>query len=220
MQTRGRAQQGGSDDPLPSQPAREPDPWLTPARVRLKERCKRLLQKLKTQFAAPLASGALTLPSLFQLAGPCTAAGGLFDMYNEQEALGRARELVAAPSGDDAPPAAAKDGMEQSGPPSEEGLTQDLLDDRIAAYPTGDICLDRTNLVSAASLLGAFTTQREPVPPRLLKACRGTRARFAQSSSMSMALCSTVFRLARLTLLGAGAPFSRVPRPCLWPLGF
>ena len=80
MQTRRRAQQGGSDAPLPSQPAREPDPWLTPARVRLKERCERLLQKLKTQFAAPLASGALTLPSLFQLAGPCTAAGGLVDM--------------------------------------------------------------------------------------------------------------------------------------------
>ena len=110
MQTRRRAQQGVSDAPLPSQPAREPDPWLTPARVRLKERCERLLQKLKTQFAAPLASGALTLPSLFQLAGPCTAAGGLVDMYNEQEALDRARELVAAPSGDDAPPAAAKEG--------------------------------------------------------------------------------------------------------------
>jgi len=55
--------------------------------VRLKERCERLLQKLKTQFAAPLASGALTLPSLFQLAGPCTAAGGLVDTYSEREAL-------------------------------------------------------------------------------------------------------------------------------------
>ena len=85
-------------------------------------------------------------------------------MYNEQEALGRARELLAAPSGDDAPPAAAKDGMEQSGPPSEEGLTQDLLDDRIAAYPTGDIRLDRTNWVAAASPLGAFAAQLgEPV---------------------------------------------------------
>ena len=80
-------------------------------------------------------------------------------MYNEQEALGRARELLAAPSGDDAPPAAAKDGMEQSGPSREEGLTQDLLDGRIAAYPTGDIRLDRTNWVAAASLLGAFAAQ-------------------------------------------------------------
>ena len=42
---------------------------------------------------------------------------------------------------------------------SEEGLTQDLLDDRIAAYPTGDIRLDRTNWVAAASLLGAFAAQ-------------------------------------------------------------
>ena len=93
-------------------------------------------------------------------------------MYNEQEALDRARELVAAPSGDDAPPAAAKDGMEQSGPPSEEGLTQDLLDDRIAAYPTGDIRLDRTNWVAAASLLGAFAAQLgEPVPARRSRGC-------------------------------------------------
>ena len=159
MQTRRRARQGGSDAPLPSRPARDPDPWLTPAQVRLKERCERLLQKLKTQFAAPLASGALTLPSLFQLAGPCTAAGGVVDTYNEQEALDRARELVAAPSGDDAPPAAAGDGTEQSGPSREEGLTQDLHDDRIAAYPTGDIRLDRTNWLAAASLLGAFAAQ-------------------------------------------------------------
>ena len=165
MQTRRRARQGGSDAPLPSQPARDPDPWLTPAQVRLKERCERLLQKLKTQFAAPLASGALTLPSLFQLAGPCTAAGGVVDTYNEQEALDRARELVAAPSGDDAPPAAAGDGTEQSGPSREEGLTQDLHDDRIAAYPTGDIRLDRTNWLAAASLLGAFAAQLgEPCP--------------------------------------------------------
>ena len=165
MQTRRRARQGGSDAPLPSQPARELDPWLTPARVRLKERCERLLQELKTQFAVPLASGALTLPSLFQLAGPCTAAGGVVDTYNEQEALDRARELVAAPSGDDAPPAAAGDGTEQSGPSREEGLTQDLHDDRIAAYPTGDIRLDRTNWLAAASLLGAFAAQLgEPCP--------------------------------------------------------
>ena len=122
MQTRRRAQQGGSDAPLPSQPAREPDPWLTPARVRLKERCERLLQKLKTQFAAPLASGALTLPSLFQLAGPCTAAG-LVDNYNEREALNRER-AGGAPSGDCAPPAAAGAGTEQRGPSREDGLTQ------------------------------------------------------------------------------------------------
>ena len=66
---------------------------------------------------------------------------------------------MAAPSGDDAPPAAAGDGTEQSGPSREEGLTQDLHDDRIAAYPTGDIRLDRTNWLAAASLLGAFAAQ-------------------------------------------------------------
>ena len=74
MKTRQRARQGAKDAPLPSQPAREPDPWQNNARV-AEERCE-TLRELQMQLLLwhPARS---RYPPFSSWPGPVPPQGGL-----------------------------------------------------------------------------------------------------------------------------------------------